>query len=473
MRIGIELSRNDFMYDVHSLVKSFYPEGDVAIYTAEETEKTQEDRDLLFRVAIPEYGEGQRKDVRDLLKQEIYRTLTDMTGTSLPWGMLSGIRPTKIPMKMLKEGSSREEILARLMEYAYVSAGKAELALAVAEKELGLLEKLSLPEDSFSLYLHIPFCPSICSYCTFSSNPVHAYRQVLDAYLTAMLQEMEETRDRLAREGKCLSPTTVYIGGGTPTVLSETQLERVLEGISKVWDLQRVQEITVEAGRPDSFTKEKLAVLKAKGVGRISVNPQSMNDETLKRIGRSHTAADTEAAFRMARDAGFDNINMDIILGLPGEGAGEWQRTLGRIRALAPDSLTVHSLALKRASRLNQRIREAREAGEALPEAEGTVFEEAGSLMEMAAETAALMSMEPYYLYRQKNMRGNLENTGFARAGKESLYNILIMEEVQTIYAFGAGASTKTVYPDGRIERVISPKDLKTYMERRRGKISS
>lgn len=467
MKIGIELDRSDFMYDIHSLVKSFYPEEDVAVYTSDEKEKVQAERNLLLCCAIPDYPPEARKETRDRLKQEIYTTLQTLTGQSLPWGMLSGIRPTKIPMKMLNEGKSREEILEHLTGYDFVSPGKAALACAVAEKELALLKKLSLTEKSFSLYLHIPFCPSICSYCTFSSNPVHAYEKQLDGYLDAMLEEMEEVRDGLAARGDGIAPTTVYIGGGTPTVLSARQLEQVLDRIRAVWDTGPTAEFTVEAGRPDSITEEKLALLKEKGVGRISVNPQSMNDETLARIGRSHTAADTERAFRMARDAGFDNINMDVILGLPGEGAPEFGRTLSRIRDLDPDSLTVHSLALKRASRLNRRIREAREAGAELPDEEGSVFRDAGRLMDMAAETAALMSMEPYYLYRQKNMRGNLENTGFARAGKECLYNILIMEEVQTIYACGAGASTKTVYPGGRIERVISPKDLKTYMAKR------
>ena len=469
MKIGIELDRGDFMYDIHSLVKSFYPGEDVAVYTADEKEKVQEERNLLFCVAIPEYPPEARKETRDRLKQEIYTTLRVLTGQNLPWGMLSGIRPTKIPMKMLTEGKSREEILDHLTGYDFVSREKANLACSVAEKEFELLGKLHLTEESFSLYLHIPFCPSICSYCTFSSNSVRAYEKQLDDYLTVMLDEMEQVRDGLAGRGCGTSPTTVYIGGGTPTALSARQLERVLDRVHAAWDTAKTLEFTVEAGRPDSFTEEKLALLREKGVGRISVNPQSMNDETLVRIGRSHTAEDTERAFRMARDAGFENINMDIILGLPGEGAVEFGRTLSRIRDLDPDSLTVHSLALKRASRLNQRIREARESGTELPDEEETVFRGAGRLMDMAAETAALMSMEPYYLYRQKNMRGNLENTGFARAGKECLYNILIMEEVQTIYACGAGASTKTVYPDGRIERVISPKDLKTYMAKHGG----
>ena len=470
MNIGIRLDRHDFLYDIHSLVKSFFPDDEVSIFTCDDEEKCGLPRDLLLCVSIPEYED--RKAAKDSLKWEIYETLTAYTGRTLPWGTLSGIRPTKIPMKLLGEGETDESILSYMQSYYRTSEKKARLALDVAKREKGLLDVVSAGPDTYSLYLNIPFCPSICLYCTFSSSPASLWEGQMDAYLEAMIAEMRECRALLASEGKAAGPSTIYIGGGTPTTLSPNRLERLLKAVRDIWDLSGLLEFTVEAGRPDSITKEKLEVLREGGVTRISVNPQTMNDATNEVIGRRHTAAETAAAFQMARDAGFDNINMDIILGLPGEGMPEVTHTLREIERLGPDSLTVHSLAVKRASRLRRTIREDRELDAEADRGSflGLVFENSEELMEAAAESARRMGMSPYYLYRQKNMKGNLENTGFSRPGKEGLYNILIMEEVQSIYAFGAGGSTKRVYPGGRIERTVSPKDVRTWLERRKDK---
>ena len=463
MNIGIQLDRQDFLYDIHSLVKSFFPEDEVSVYTDADTDKCGIKRDLLFRVEIPSYED--RKAAKDALKRELYGTLSDLTGIRLPWGTLSGIRPTKIPMGMLEKGRSDEEIRAFLMENYFVTPEKCGLALQIAKTERELLKGIDLSEDSWSLYFHVPFCPSICLYCTFSSSPYGAWKKRAGEYIATMLGEY---RRFLEESGTGRPPSTIYIGGGTPTSLTAEELERLLSGIEELTDTRAALEYTVEAGRPDSITPEKLRVLKAHGVTRISVNPQSMNPETLELIGRAHTPEDTVRAFYLAREAGFDDINMDIILGLPGEGAAEVSRTLDAVRELKPDSLTVHSLAVKRASRLRQTIREDREkdAGADYGNFQGRIFENSREIMALAADCAKDLGMEPYYLYRQKNMKGNLENTGFARPGKACLYNILIMEEVQAIRAFGAGGSTKTVSPDGRIERVISPKDVKTYLER-------
>ena len=466
MNIGIQLDRQDFLYDIHSLVKSFFPEDEVSVYTDADTDKCGIKRDLLFRVEIPSYED--RKAAKDALKRELYGTLSDLTGIRLPWGTLSGIRPTKIPMGMLEKGRSDEEIRAFLMENYFVTPEKCGLALQIAKTERELLKGIDLSEDSWSLYFHVPFCPSICLYCTFSSSPVSVWEKHAQEYLDTLLAEMRVRHDRIVREGGDKGPQTVYIGGGTPTTLSAKQLDELLTGTEEIWDLSQVKEYTVEAGRPDSFSEDKLKVLKKHGVTRISVNPQTMQDRTLEIIGRRHTAEDTAAAFRMAREAGFDNINMDIILGLPGEGERELAGTLEAIEALRPDSLTVHSLAVKRASRLTRNIREDREKDDGADRGafRGLSLDNSNDLMHMAQQSAARMGMVPYYLYRQKNMRGNLENTGFAAPGKECLYNILIMEEVQTIQAFGAGASTKTVSADGRIERTISAKDVRVYLER-------
>ncbi len=468
MNIGICLDRHDFLYDVHSLVKSFFPEDEVVIYTRDDAEKCIAPRDLLIEAEIPDYTD--RREAKDRIKRELYGMLSAYTGISLPWGILSGIRPTKIPMAMLSEGKSRQEILRHLEDDCLVSEKKADLALRIAERERALLSRIPLGEDTFSLYINIPFCPSICLYCTFSSSPVSLWAGRIDEYLDALIREMREKAAELYRREGRRGPVTVYIGGGTPTSLEADQLDRLLGSVSGIWDMSGVLEYTVEAGRPDSITAERLGILKKHGVTRISVNPQTMNDSTLELIGRRHTAEDTVRAFGLAREAGFDNINMDMILGLPGEGEREVAATLQGIRELDPDSLTVHSLAVKRASRLRKTIREDREIDANADRGSfgGLIFENSDRLMDRAAEAAASMDMRPYYLYRQKNMKGNLENTGFARAGREGLYNMIIMEEVQSIYAFGAGASTKYVYPDGRIERDVSPKDVKTWLDRRK-----
>lgn len=466
MDIGICLDRQDFMYDVHSLVKSFFPDDEVSIFTEQDEEKCALPRNLLLKIRIPEYTE--RKAAKDSLKRELYGMLSSYTGRSLPWGTLSGIRPTKIPMAMLGQGRGREEIEAFLGREYLVAPARARLATDVALREREVLAGRLTGSAGYSLYFHIPFCPSICLYCTFSSSPIGAWKSRSDEYLAAMLREMGRRRERILELHGGRAPDTVYIGGGTPTALTEGQLTVLLSAVTEAWDTGAVREFTVEAGRPDSLTKEKLDVLRRFGVSRISVNPQSMNAETLVRIGRGHTPEDVVRAFLAARESGFDNINMDIILGLPGEGRAQVERTLEEIRKLGPDSLTVHSLAVKRASRLRQTIRENREADRDADHGTycGLVFENSEELMDLAADTASAMGMAPYYLYRQKNMRGNLENTGFARPGAECLYNILIMEELQSIYAFGAGASTKYVLPGGRIERVVSPKDVTTYLKR-------
>ena len=253
-------------------------------------------------------------------------------------------------------------------------------------------------------------------------------------------------------EGKILD--TLYIGGGTPTTLEPAQSERLIRMIGQYFDLGRLQEFTVEAGRPDSITAEKLSVLKECGVERISVNPQTMLDRTLKLIGRQHSAQQTIDAFTLAREAGFDNINMDIILGLPGETPADVQYTIEVIGSLKPDDLTVHSLAIKRASRLHKWI-----------EKNGfTSINNTDESMQIAAKGAADMGMKPYYLYRQKNMSGNFENVGYAREGKAGIYNILIMEEKQSILALGAGSISKCVFPGGRIERCDDAKEVEIYM---------
>ena len=278
-------------------------------------------------------------------------------------------------------------------------------------------------------------------------------KKEVDNYLSALFKEIQYVSEMI----KGYHLTTVYMGGGTPTSLNARQMDALLCCLEEHFDLKGIREFTIEAGRPDSLDMDKLRVMKSHGIERVSINPQTLNQKTLDIIGRRHTVEDVERAFDMARQAGFSNINMDLILGLPGETSADVMRTLEGVRAMGPESLTVHSLAVKRASRLNQNLAQYPPASQ----------EAVNRMIGMALETAEMMGMEPYYMYRQKNIAGNLENVGYSKPGKECLYNILIMEEKQSIIALGAGGSTKLVYPEEkRIERIENVKSVKDYMER-------
>lgn len=476
--LAVKLNQHQFEYDIHSLVKAFYPETDVKVFVDGEKELVSEDcfpfiemileaNRIVMKVSFPEQeplvmdeptntqidfatGEG-RSDYKNELKQLIYRGLSEVTGKVLPWGTLTGIRPTKIPMTFLEEGKSEEEILAYMQEVYYVSEEKGKLAIDIAKREKELLSVIHY-KDGYSLYIGIPFCPTTCLYCSFTSYPICVWKDRVDEYISAMEKEM----DFVAESQKDKILDSVYIGGGTPTTLEADQLRRLLSKVKNTFDFSQVKEFTVEAGRADSITKEKLEVLKEFGVTRISVNPQTMKEETLRMIGRRATAAQTVEAFKLAREVGFTNINMDLILGLPGEDEADVAATIAAVKELAPDSLTVHSLAIKRASKLSQWIEE-----------NGiSTLKNTDKTMEIAAQGTKELGMVPYYLYRQKNMSGNFENVGYARSGNFGIYNILIMEEKQSIVAIGAGSISKVVYEDGRIERCDSVKDVGLYIEK-------
>ena len=466
--LAVELNRDNYEYDVHSLVKAFYPEEQVTILTPERDERVRAELAGRIRIKITlseqgaetvidgrEYawdaGEDGESQYKDGFKRFLYRVLSRETGRELPWGNLTGIRPAKIAYAMLEQGAGEEQIEAYYEKEHYVSREKARLSIDIARRERELLSGVHY-EGGYSLYIGIPFCPTTCLYCSFTSFPIGVYRNKVDAYVDCLVKELEYV-GKLCKD-KVLD--SVYIGGGTPTTLEPEQLGRLIGRLKEIFDFRTVQEFTVEAGRADSITEEKLRVLYANGVTRISVNPQTMKQETLDIIGRRASVVQVEQAYRLAREAGFDNINMDLILGLPGELEADVQRTIDRVVELAPDSLTVHSLAIKRASRLNQWVQE---NGAAL-------LHNTDETMKIAAEGARRLGMVPYYLYRQKNMSGNFENVGYAREGKLGLYNILIMEEKQTIVACGAGSITKRVFPDGRIERCENVKDVAQYIER-------
>lgn len=401
--------------------------------------------------AATETDFSDRKMTKDRLKQTLYQMLSAYTGHSLPWGSLTGIRPVKIPMSMLEQGKREEEIRDYMRETYFASDEKINLSIAIAKRERELLSQIAY-KDGYSLYVGIPFCPSICSYCSFSSFPIGLWEGKVEQYLYALGQEIDDTVSAFGHK----KLNTVYIGGGTPTTLTPSQLGRVLLKIKRSFDFSNLLEYTVEAGRPDSITREKLLVLRDYGISRISINPQTMKQETLDLIGRRHTTKQAKESFWLARELGFDNINMDLIVGLPGETLEDVGNTMEQIKALAPDSLTVHSLAIKRAAKLKM----------CPEEYKGMQMTNSWETIGLTARYARELGLSPYYLYRQKNMAGNFENVGYAKPGKAGLYNILMMEEKQDIVALGAGSISKRLYPDGRIERCENVKDVAQYIGR-------
>ena len=388
----------------------------------------------------------------DMKRGIIHLRKNDISKETLPWGTLLGIRPTKVVMRLLESGMSDAEVISYMRERYSCSDEKIVLSLAIVKQEIDILKQFDY-KSGYSLYIGIPFCQSICLYCSFGSYPIPQYEKQVEDYLKALFKEIEFVSE--AFKDKRLD--TIYIGGGTPTTLSAYQMGQLLNHVCESFDVSHLQEFTVEAGRPDSITAEKLGVIQQFKVTRISINPQTMNQETLDIIGREHSVAEVEDTFHLARELGFDNINMDLIVGLPGEGASEVEHTLAAIRKLDPDSLTVHSLALKRAARLTL----------FKDEYEDISFANSQEIMDMAESSARGCQMRPYYLYRQKKIAGNFENVGYAKEGKFGIYNILIMEEKQTILAVGAGAATKLVFDDGRrVERVENVKDVQLYISR-------
>ena len=388
----------------------------------------------------------------------LYQLFSEYTGKTLPWGMLTGIRPTKIVMKWmeeLKEGMNEknQKVLEKRFADTYLAdEQKAHVCVQVAEREKSFLDAYPY-EEEYSLYIGIPFCPTTCLYCSFASYPVKKFGDRIDAYMKALTKEMEFVSRAYANKRL----TSIYVGGGTPTALGEDALQYLMKQIHRLFPVEHTREFTVEAGRPDSVNREKFQILYDAGVKRISINPQTMHQKTLELIGRNHTVQQVKDAFQMARETGFTNINMDIITGLPGEDVTHVHRTLDEIFTMRPESLTVHSLAIKRAAHLNIEMEKY----------QGLVKGSTNEMLRLVDAYCGKMGMLPYYMYRQKNIPGNLENIGYSIPGKECLYNILIMEEKQDIISCGAGASTKYVFPEeNRIERTENVKNIDHYVNR-------
>jgi len=368
-----------------------------------------------------------------------------------PWGILTGIRPVKIAAKLVLGGASDGDVIKYFQDECKTLPDRANLALSLAKKEKAFVD--GMYNDGVSLYIGIPFCPTRCLYCSFISNSVKSSKQYIEGYIECLKREIEYTAEIVKKKNNRIE--TVYIGGGTPTTLTDSQLDMIFDKLYSCFDLSGIKEFTVEAGRPDTITKEKLEVINKYNIDRISINPQTMNLKTLKAIGRNHTPDEIISAYSLAREVGIRIINMDVIAGLPGESFEDFVYTLEEVEKLRPENTTVHTMSIKRSSRLKEQISEYDlSAGDVVSD-----------MVEFSKKFMFDSGKEPYYLYRQKNMLGNLENIGYCKKGHECLYNIYIMEEVQSIIAIGAGGSTKLVAGD-RIERVFNVKEVSEYIKR-------
>ena len=455
--IKIQVNNEMFAYDMYHISKAFCPGVEIE-------QKVDKASEHVVKMDIDEkkltIHEGELSEIEDTklrkryVNLKVYDWLSEMTGKELAWGIMTGVRPTKPMMNLIEREMSDDQVIRWMQENYHVTDEKAHLGLQVAKKEKELLEQLDY-KDGYSLYIGIPFCPTTCSYCSFTSYPIVEWKKRVDEYLDAVCKELTF----IAEKSRNKKLNTIYVGGGTPTTLEPEQLDRLLTHLETHFSYADLKEITVEAGRPDSITREKLEVLKAHKIGRISINPQTMQQKTLDIIGRKHTVEDIRKVYAMAREIGFDNINMDLIAGLPEETVEDMRDTLEQIKEMAPDSLTVHALAMKRASRMTQEQKRKSQEGGAQAEnleQEKEIASTLSQMIELASDYAKDMDLVPYYLYRQKNIAGNFENVGYAKVDKAGIYNILIMEEKQSIIAVGAGASTKVVIPDDEV--VIDPK---------------
>ncbi len=396
----------------------------------------------------------------------LYRLLVQRTGRQMDWGVLTGIRPVKVARVLRKQGKTSEEIEEIFCRQYLTRPEKARLCIAADQHQAAIIDS-ALPHG-YSLYLSIPFCPSRCSYCSFVSHSIEKTWKLIPEYLDKMLLELKDTA-RIARE-KGLRLQTVYMGGGTPTVLTAEQLERVLSAVREEFDFADCTEFTVEGGRPDTITEAKLDALRRCGVDRVSINTQTTNDQILEAIGRKHTAREFFEAFALARTKGFHAINVDLIAGLPGEEETSFRRSLDQVIALGPENITVHSLTVKRAARLAEEKKQLLPPGER--QAQATPV---SAMIDYSQRALGAAGYEPYYLYRQKNTIDCLENVGYSKPGTACKYNIFIMDETHTILSVGGGGVTKMVMPgmagegswdNVRIERIFNLKYPYEYISR-------
>ncbi|MBR3610419.1 MAG: coproporphyrinogen dehydrogenase HemZ [Oscillospiraceae bacterium] len=454
------IDSHPYRYEAEALCRMFLRGRELKIYEGKDipeedfiyTSVFGDDISVRIKMDGKELSSSGKAEENPAAKLEyiLYEMLSEITGIRPKWGTLTGIRPVKLALSMMDKGFSAEEVREKFKKERLVSEEKLDLLMSTAEHETAI-RALSKPE-SVSIYISIPFCPSRCSYCSFTSHAIEKAAKLIPQYVDLLCEELRDTAVLMEELGLHLE--TVYMGGGTPTVLTPEQMDRVLSTARSSFDFSGVRELTVEAGRPDTITPEKLEVMKKNGVGRISINPQTMDDGVLELIGRKHTAKDVVEAFNMARSFGFDNINMDLISGLPGDDFDKFRRTIDSVLELDPENITLHTLTVKRSANLvnDARAMLSRTVDE-MNEHAFRCFDEAGYY--------------PYYLYRQKGTVEALENTGFCKPGKEGIYNVFIMDETHTILATGAGGVTKMKDPHGpKIERIFNFKFPYEYIDR-------
>ena len=386
---------------------------------------------------------------RRILQQSYYLAAIQLLDRKPAWGALAGVRPTKITTKHLLEGGTPKSAERLMRDVYYVTPERRQLAVDCSEstvKAVSLMDK-----DDLSVYVGIPFCPTRCSYCSFVSRTVGKKTDLLDKYLAALEREIQVTARLMKESGKHL--LTLYIGGGTPSILSTPQMIHLLDTLRESFDFSRCIEFTVEGGRPDTLDLEKLRAIREHGADRMSINPQTMEDSVLRACGRPHTGADVIRAYRQAEEAGFSAINMDLIAGLPTDDFDGFRRSLDAVASLNPANITVHTLALKKGADLFEKR-------------EGlSTAEEVSRMVDYSNATLRSLSYKPYYLYRQKYMSGSFENVGWSREGLDCLYNIYMMEELHTIVSLGGGGMNKVNLPDGTLQRFHNPKFPEQYIE--------
>ncbi len=419
---------------------------------AEHVRITSEDG-ICRTARAPEGGLEEKRQIKRSAKTALFLLLSKKLDRMPPWGSLTGIRPTRLIYEAMQKGMTQADACCWVMDEFFVSEEKAELLSEIIDMQKGIIE----PEkDTFDLYIGIPFCVTRCAYCSFASGEIGNGR-LTGPYVDALVKEIRDTAEIMCAKG--LRLRAGYVGGGTPTAITASQLDRVLSEAMTAFP--GGHEWTVEAGRPDTIDREKLKMLKGHAVNRISVNPQTFSNETLRLIGRAHTAEDTLSAYVLAREEGFNHINMDLIAALPGETISDFERTLKIVTELNPESVTVHSLAIKRSSKLHEKLTV---QGDAHNQAN---VEGADEMIRIARTYMKNGGWKPYYLYRQKYMAGNLENVGYAKPGHACLYNIGNMEETAKVLALGAGAISKWLFPrERRIERAPNVRNIEEYIRR-------
>lgn len=433
-------------YDYSELIKIFLPPQEFALFTEEEYSTHEADEsDTLIEFNLEGFTE------KNQIKREIYLGLSQITGKRPPWGILTGVRPVKMAGELFAKHGSKEKVLDILGNFYLLSKEKAELLTEIYQYQQQTVGQAD--PQSVGIYIGIPFCPTRCLYCSFTSNQQGP--EEIEKYLEALLQEIAFAGEEMKKTS--MYAESIYIGGGTPTTLTAEQLDRLIAAVKDAFDLSQIKEFTVEAGRPDTITEEKLKAIAGHGIDRISINPQTMKDETLGLIGRSHTVGHIREAFKTAKKAGDFLVNADLIAGLPEETPEDFQNTLKEVIALEPANITVHTLAVKRASRLI-------EADEGYHYRQAETVEK---MLHIGKEMLKEAGYRPYYLYRQKHMAGALENVGYCKNDTPCVYNIRIMDERQSILALGAGGMSKKYYPDeNRHERVPNVSNYQIYIER-------